>query len=310
MRLLIFSNIYISFAAAALALQSYYLLGAREFLRASPHGWGPAALIFCGTLVVYNLDRLVSSSREDAIETTDRHRWIGARKKRLWTLAALGALGGAASLFFVPASVIWGLIPLAAVALAYSLPLLGRKFGRSAPDGEGGAPDQRRALRLKDIPGLKIFLIALVWAAVTVVLPALHASIELLSREVILVFFERMLFIFAITLPFDVRDLERDLKSGIRTLPMSLGARGTRRLAVAAMVVFSIFVVFHEGLDPAGPTIPLVAGALLTGVALGFCDRARSELYYVGLLDGAMLAQSILVIAYLEMIAHLEMMAA
>jgi len=293
MRLLIFSNLYISLAAAALALQAYYLLGARDFLWHSPHWWGPAALIFCATLAVYNLDRLVSASREDAGEFSARHRWIHARKSGLWGLVFAGVFAGAATLWVVPMRVIAALIPLGAVALAYSMPLLGARLSR--------APRvQKTRRRLKDIPGLKIFLIALVWAAVSVLLPALHASVSLGSRGVALTFLARMTFIFAITLPFDIRDMRGDARAGIRTLPIILGPRRTRLVALALMLVFCALVLSHYGARLDGPSVPLLASAALTGGALIFCARPRPEFYYVGLLDGTLLLQPLLVIAYLE----------
>ncbi|AWV87821.1 UbiA family prenyltransferase [Bradymonas sediminis] len=301
MRLLIFSNIYISLAAAALTVQAYYVLGARAFLRTTPHAWGPAALVFCATLMVYNLDRLVAGSGEDAVDLTERHRWIQARKRWLWGLVVLAGVAGAATLFVLPLSILAALIPLGLIAGAYSLPLLGRSDAASgrADTSDKAAPRLRTRRRLKDIPGLKIFLIALVWAAVTVILPALHASVDLASRGVLLTFVARMLFIFAITLPFDIRDMRGDAEAGIRTLPMLLGPQRTRLLALALMLGFCGVILVHYGAHLSGPTLPLLLSALATSAALLFCARPRPELYYVGLLDGTMLLQPLLVIAYL-----------
>src|SRR5690554_6262214 len=293
MRLLIFSNIYISLAAAALAVQAYYLLGAREFLWRAPDWWGPALLIFFATLGVYNLDRLLSASHEDAAALSARHRWIHARQPGLWGLVYFSIFAGAATLIFVPMRVLAALVPLGVIALAYSVPLLGKRFSR-APNSE------KTRRRLKDIPGLKIFLIALVWAAVSVLLPALHAGVPLGSEDVALTFLARMVFIFAITLPFDIRDMRGDARAGIRTLPMVLGPARTRLVALALMLVFSALVLIHYGARLDGPTLPLLMSAVFTGAALVFCAKPRHEFYYVGLLDGTLLLQPLLVILYLE----------
>ncbi|MFP4597669.1 MAG: UbiA family prenyltransferase [Persicimonas sp.] len=283
MRTLIFSNIFIALAAVALTFETFYLLGAAPAVHQTG-SWGLGALVFFATLFVYNLDRLVSASREDAVEVTERHRWIRARRKWLWAAVSLSTLGGLVSLAFVPVDVLWGLVPLGAISLAYSLPVIAQ---------EG------KKLRLKDLPGLKIFLIALVWASVTVVLPALAAGADLFGADTALAFVERTIFIFAITLPFDVRDLERDRQAGIRTLPMKLGAARTRWLAVGLMVVFVAIVVAHYGLAVDGATVPLVASGLLTAVALWFSDEVRGAMYYVGFLDGMMLVQGAMVVFFL-----------
>ena len=280
MRLLIFSNIYIALAAVCLTYQTYYLVGA------APHSVGLLALVFFATLSIYNLDRLVSSSREDAVELTERHRWIAEHTRWLWGLAAVGAIGTAASLLWVPMEVLYGLVPLGVISLAYSLPFLVR--------GD-------KKLRLKDVPGLKIFLIALVWGCVTVVLPALDAEVSPLDADVMWASVERILFIFAITLPFDVRDLARDRQSGIRTLPMALGAQKTRWLAVGLMAVFCAVALGHYGLQWQAPTVPMLAAGVLTLVALWFSDQVRSELYYVGVLDGTMILQGALVVGYMQL---------
>ncbi len=281
MRPLIFSNIFIALAAIALTHATYFLIDA------TPGSHGLLALVFFATLFIYNLDRLVSTSREDAVEVTQRHRWIREHRRFLWALAGVSGVGAAASLFFIPLDVVWGLVPLGVVSLAYSLPVYSR---------EG------KKRRLKDVPGLKIFLIALVWGAVTVILPALEAGAEVIGADVILSFVERLIFIFAITLPFDTRDLERDRDSGIRTLPMMIGVGKTRWLAVGLMLVFSGLVVVHYGLEISTATIPMAAAGLLTAAALWPSDEVHGEMYYVGLLDGTMLLQGALVIGYEQLL--------
>lgn len=282
MRLLVFSNIYIALAAVALTWETYALLGAAD---ASA---GLALLVFGGTLFVYNLDRLVSSTREDAVAITERHRWIRERTGWLWALAGLGAAASAASLLWVPLDILWGLVPLGVISLAYSLPVMVR-------DGQ--------TLRLKDVPGLKIFLIALVWASVTVVLPALDAGVDPLGADALWVLVERLIFVFAIALPFDVRDLERDRKEGIRTLPMMIGAGATRWLAIGLVGVFCVLCALHYGMQPQQAGIPLVANGLLTAAALWASNEAHAEMYYVGLLDGTMIAQGAMVLAWLRWVA-------
>mgnify|MGYP006299100767 CR=1 FL=1 len=268
MRFVVFSNLYIAIGATLLARSSYVLLGQQP-------RWGAlAGLVFCSTLVVYNLDRLVSASREDTVEGSKRHLWIQRHKTGLWCLVGAAVAGAIASALFLSTEVWMALAPLGVLSLAYSLPVL---LGR-----EGG-------FRLKDVPGLKIFVIASVWAGATALLPAVDAGMEILDLDVALVAVERFLFIFAITLPFDVRDLERDASAGIETIPMLVGARQTRHLATGLALLFGTVCLWHYGVALEGFGIPTATFAVVVALILVFSDRQRPEMYYVGLLDGTML---------------------
>lgn len=61
------------------------------------------------------------------------------------------------------------LVPLGLISLAYCVPLL---FSPWRTD-DGG-----RRLRLKELPGVKTLIIAVVWAAATVLLPAIEANLS------------------------------------------------------------------------------------------------------------------------------------
>ena len=250
-----------------LAQASYWLMDV------DPRWDALSVLVFSAKLLVYNLDRLVSASTEGQVDGTERHRWIHERSRMLWGFAAVGGLGTASSLFFVDVALWKALIPLGVLSLAYSLPVL-----------VGGGSRKR----LKELPGLKIFVIATVWAAVTVVLPALNAGQSVLSADVLMLIAERFVYIFAITLPFDVRDVRRDQSSGITTIPMVLGVKRTRTLSLVSMAAFAGICLVHYGLAPGASGLAMVGFAVLTAFLLGWSSPERKELYYVGLLDGTM----------------------
>lgn len=265
MRIFIYSNLYIAAAATLLTQASYHLLGL------DPRWDALSMLVFSATLLVYNLDRLVSASAEDEVAGTDRHVWIREHDRMLWALAGLGGLGTLVSLAFVDQTLWYVLVPLGVVSLAYSLPLL--------------AGDDSR-VRLKEVPGLKIFIISLVWSAVTALLPALNAGLAPSSTDLLLLVAERFIYIFAITLPFDVRDIVRDRSSGITTIPMLIGEVHTRHLSLALMSAFAAVCVLHYGVELGSGGAAMVAFAVATAFLLGMSTSQRSELYYVGLLDG------------------------
>ena len=90
----------------------------------------------------------------------------------------------------------------------------------------------KRNLRL--IPGTKIYWIAFVWAA-TGILPWFE-SFDLPVWQVILQFLSLFCFITAITIPFDIRDVEMDADV-LATLPQQMGTAAAVRLATQLLMV-------------------------------------------------------------------------
>ena len=74
-----------------------------------------------------------------------------------------------------------------------------------------------RSKNLRNFSGLKIFVVAFVWAGVTVILPFVEAEIDL-TADVLLTFFQRILIVVALILPFEIRDIPYD-GLNLKTLP-------------------------------------------------------------------------------------------
>jgi len=90
---------------------------------------------------------------------------------------------------------------------------------------------------LRHVPFLKIFLIAFCWTLATVTLPAIAQGHTLLVPSTWWLTIERFIFIFAITLPFDVRDIQEDEGSKLQTLPMLVGVRNA--LILSGILLFA-----------------------------------------------------------------------
>lgn len=87
-----------------------------------------------------------------------------------------------------------------------------------------------RGSNLRDITGLKIFVIAFVWSVVTVVLPFVSDKTEF-TANFFIEYLQRFLFVIVLTLPFDIRDIRFDTWQ-MATIPQMIGIKRARVLGV------------------------------------------------------------------------------
>ncbi|MGB3608071.1 MAG: hypothetical protein WA775_03775 [Psychroserpens sp.] len=94
-------------------------------------------------------------------------------------------------------------------------------------------------MNLRSISGLKIYVIALVWTGVTVFLPLMNNEQEL-SNDVLIVAGQRFVFVMALMLPFEIRDLSYD-SLRLSTIPQKIGVKRTKILGLLLLIAFMGF---------------------------------------------------------------------
>lgn len=92
------------------------------------------------------------------------------------------------------------------------------------------------AKNLRSWGGLKIFIVAAVWAGATVILPVLAVN-QLLSWDVWIETLQRFLLVLILLLPFEIRDLEFDSPE-LKTLPQRFGVEKTKTLGLFLTLFF------------------------------------------------------------------------
>ena len=157
-------------------------------------------------------------------------------------------------------------------------------------------PSSAGFINFRQIPFLKIFLITLVWSLTTVILPVINIQHEVITKEVMLIFIKRLIFIFAITLPFDIRDMSYDSAAGIKTIPLWLGIKNTKTLAVILLADFVgiliyqyIFLTVNEKIF-----VPLFISVLISSCVILSTNEKRSEYFFLFLVDGMLVLQFLL----------------
>lgn len=112
----------------------------------------------------------------------------------------------------------------ALVTFLYAIPLLPRRFFM----------DQQKTLR--NIGGLKVYVIGLVWGGVTVLLPILENK-EPFDMDVWITALQRFILVMLLMLPFEIRDLQYDSLK-LATIPQKIGTKNTKIIGVLLGIVF------------------------------------------------------------------------
>ena len=133
---------------------------------------------------------------------------------------------------------------------------------------------------LRKIPFAKIFIISFDWMGSTMLLLVLENNISV-SQNVILHLVARFLFVFAITIPFDIRDLKYDVQT-LRTIPLFFGASRARFIAIFALFIcgiISIFQYFDLGLIFPN-LLALILLYLAASILILKSDKNKQETYF------------------------------
>ena len=178
-------------------------------------------------------------------------------------------------------------IPLALITLAYSVPVLKVKGKKK---------------RLREIFLVKITTLALVWSFTTVTLPMIDNGIDLFTKSSVALFIQRFLFMFAICIPFEIRDMEQEKKWSNTTLPIYIGVKGSKLIGLLSLLIFIILVYlqFGKSLDEMNNNfaLPLYCSAVAASLLIIFSSQHRSKYYCRIFVDGTMQLQFILLLLF------------
>ncbi len=279
---LIFSNIFLSICVTSLVVETSLVL---------TNGFNDLRypfFLFCATLFLYCFHRVYRSDfRSQEEKLSARHLWIKNNLRFFYSVLVFSALGALISaVLFVPFHILATLLPVALISIGYTIPCL---------------PWKGKWLRLRDLPGIKVFLIALVLGLTTVLLPVLAYSSygSLMSPAIFIIFLRRMFFIFAITIPFDIRDLEYDQRNGTRTIPVILGVTKAKAVAFFALAIFiglALFQYFMVSNTKIEYVFALVLSALISAWMISISGKKKQDRFYSVFLEGMMLLQCLLIL--------------
>jgi 4-hydroxybenzoate polyprenyltransferase len=277
---LLFSNIFMSLCAVAQGLLTFYLIGAKPVFPV-------LGLLFTSTLGIYNFSILATKTGDPLKSPYLRVRWFFSHYRLMVTFTIVSLLS------LVPLFVLLSmesrilLIFLGIISFFYSIPLFtigDHKFG------------------LRHIPWLKQFMIALVWTMSIVLLPVLeaqHFHLTTISlRDTTILIAKRFLFIAALTIPFDIRDLFDDRKSGLKTVPTVLGEKNAYFFCQILLGGYIVLLFLFKNNGITHDFLALTLTVLLTGWLIFKSKWEKNEYYYFFYMDGVLILQYVFVLLF------------
>lgn len=275
---LIYTNLLIGLAAAAQTALTYSLL-------AVPVDLYVVGIEGFATLLLYNFSLLLAKPKSPQTSPFQRTRWVYRNEWLLWLNSGLAALLLLYCLFYIHFYSFLFLGGIGLLSILYALPFI---------------PYRGERVGLRQIPGMKVFHIAMVWTFSSVCFPALEIYLsggDFDMRVFLMLVFLKFIFILICTLPFDIRDMKQDSFYHLRTIPNIVGLRSAKLLCYVLLVLHSAGVLsscLREELQ---------AGLLLTNISIALLLRflifrsGEQHYHYAYLLDFALVLQFVFVAA-------------
>lgn len=238
------------------------------------HCW----FVFFSTVFTYSFLKFRRNSNNSGFTT---HQHWAQNNKQLFRNVLLISLIGSLALFFTLNSQTKLLVfVLATVTAMYAYINI---------------PFVKPVIQLRQIGLLKTAFVALVWSVTTVMIPLM--TLEASTTDAAFLLLRRFLFVWALTIPFEIKDMQQDKEAGIRTLPMMLGIAATKYFAqfvLLLLFLINILQYFAYGF-PECYAAAFGASLLVAVPVIQRCNENSSPLWYYLGLDGMLPFQFLLV---------------
>lgn len=273
---MLFSNVFIACCAVAQGVMTYLLLSL-------PIDYTVLAILGCSTLALYNFSMILARPVNPETSPFRRVRWVFRHERALWiwTGVALVTVLALGLQLHAPSFALLGV--MGGMGVAYNLPIV-RVAG------------EQRWAGLRQITGLKLFYIGIVWVMSSVMLPvaeAYHDELAIVWPQVWRLGGWVFLFVVAITIPFDIRDIYQDRYYGLKTIPVLFGKRNALVLSGALMAA-QMGWVWVSGYSLA-TRLALVGTSAVSLLFILVPPVKKNEHYYFLYLDGMLFMQFIAV---------------
>jgi len=269
-----YGNIFIAICAVCMTLETYLILDIPIVYRST---FPLLPIVFCSTFFIYNIDLIAKHGGFEDKIVSGRLEWRIKHRSVINIVNIFVGLFIMAISFYSSYEAFLFFLHLAIISLAYYFSF---EIGTA------------KIISLRKIPFLKAFVITYVWAGSSVLLPALRNGMSLGSNEVLQLFVERYLFLFALAIIFDIRDLSFDVQH-IRTIPGRFGSNKTKMLSLILLLIACLLVCIHY--QDFYLMTAFILSFVIAAVLIYIAKPDSGEYYFLFLVDGAMALQFLFV---------------
>jgi hypothetical protein len=186
-----------------------------------PFNWAIAVFAYCGTMFSYNFMKYDGLFR---VKKT-----AGKKVTFIVYLSTVALIAAAVSFFFLERITQITALAFFALTALYTVPFF---------------PNTKN---LRNWSGIKIYIVALCWAGITLVVPLINAHVEL-TWDVYLKFTQRFFLVILLILIFEIIDLKED-DPHLKTIPQQIGVRNTKMLILCFLFPFFLLEFLRTTLD-------------------------------------------------------------
>ncbi|WP_264559621.1 hypothetical protein [Flavobacterium sp. N2270] len=249
----IFKNILDFYIESSLhvALAVYALIRVTFFKLNIPYDEPVAYFGFYGTVVGYNFIKYDELARIKKVELTTKFKLIIA----LSVVSFFASVFYFLKLTFFTQSI--GILVLL-ITILYTLPLFPKREN------------------MRNWGGIKIYLVAIAWVGVTVVLPVVNKELDF-SFQIAFKCFQRFLFVFILMLLFEIIDLQFDAIP-LKTIPQRIGIQKTKLINYLLIVFFLLLEFFTPNFNGNQFVVSLFVSFILF-VFTFFANSNRNKYY-------------------------------
>ncbi len=223
---------------------------------------------------------------------TSRKKWIAHYKKELRLITIVTSL--LSFILIIKLDLVFYFSPLIIIALFYTFSItriLKIIFPKYSYFQKKNYILFQKTIR--DIPFLKIFIIIFCWTYLTFFFPLIYYNIGF-SFDVIIHSFIRGFFLFAITIPFDIRDVKFDKTL---TIPSFFGIKQSKYISYFFLFlceVLSLLLFIYKSID-FSTFLALYITFEISLLFIFFIKKNSKELYFSFYIEGLSILMFILV---------------